>query len=60
MSKVHQKNFVKLKTELGKVQKRPVFLANGTASKELEYQLLNFDPDDKGKTTKILKVHKKR
>ncbi|XP_025077162.1 coiled-coil domain-containing protein 171-like isoform X2 [Pomacea canaliculata] len=53
---VHQKNFNELKTELGKAKKRQAFLEDsyGTAFKELEYLLLNFDVEDKNKKTKIV------
>ncbi|KAK7484591.1 hypothetical protein BaRGS_00024223 [Batillaria attramentaria] len=52
---VHQKNFNELKTELGKAKKRQAFLEEtyGTAFKELEFLLMNFDFDEKGKKTRL-------
>ncbi|KAL8625440.1 hypothetical protein ACOMHN_018585 [Nucella lapillus] len=59
---MHQRNFNELKTELGKAKKRQAYLEDtyGTAFKELEFLLLNYDTgiDDKGKKTKLTATKK--
>ncbi|XP_076465696.1 coiled-coil domain-containing protein 171-like isoform X2 [Babylonia areolata] len=54
---VHQKNFNELKTELAKAKKRQAYLEDtyGTAFKELEFLLMNYDTgtEDKGKKLRL-------